>query len=161
MTTSHNRSGRADAPPKRPESVLVVVYTRSAEVLLLQRADDAAFWQSVTGSLEAGELPAVTAARELQEETGLIAPHIEDCQFSQYFEIRPQWRYRYPPGTMRNLEHVFLAEFAHPDAAPVHLHAAEHTAYRWMPIVESIDACWSSTNRDAISRFVLPRFATE
>ena len=42
---------------KIPESVLVVVYTRQLEVLLLQRADGGSWgnwgaWQSVTGSRE-------------------------------------------------------------------------------------------------------------
>jgi len=60
---------------KRPESVLVVVYTRAGEVLMLRRTSPRGFWQSVTGSLEWGELPAHAAARELYEETGLRAGH--------------------------------------------------------------------------------------
>ena len=35
---------------KIPESVLVVIHTAAAEVLLLERADSPGFWQSVTGS---------------------------------------------------------------------------------------------------------------
>ena len=51
---------------KRPESVLVVVYTRTGKVLLLKRADDPDFWQSVTGSLLWEETePRQAAAREL------------------------------------------------------------------------------------------------
>ena len=37
---------------KRPESVLVVVYTRSNEILALRRKQPNYFWQSVAGSLE-------------------------------------------------------------------------------------------------------------
>ena len=40
---------------KRPESVLVVIYTRSRECLLLERTQPSGFWQSVTGSLRWGE----------------------------------------------------------------------------------------------------------
>ena len=59
---------------KRPESVLVVVYTCTGKVLLLRRADIPEFWQSITGSMEWGdEQPAETAARELREETGIVA----------------------------------------------------------------------------------------
>jgi len=39
-------------PYKRPESVLVVIYTARPEVLLLHRSDMPEYWQSVTGSLE-------------------------------------------------------------------------------------------------------------
>jgi dATP pyrophosphohydrolase len=35
---------------KLPESVLVVVYTAALDVLLLERAKNPGFWQSVTGS---------------------------------------------------------------------------------------------------------------
>ncbi|HXK57741.1 MAG TPA: dihydroneopterin triphosphate diphosphatase, partial [Gammaproteobacteria bacterium] len=34
---------------KRPESILLVVYTQTAEVLMLKRTRPAQFWQSVTG----------------------------------------------------------------------------------------------------------------
>ncbi len=54
---------------KRPESVLVVVHTAD-QVLLLERVRPAGFWQSVTGSLEAGETASQAAIRELGEETG-------------------------------------------------------------------------------------------
>lgn len=38
---------------KLPVSVLVVIYAEDTKrVLMLQRRDDPAFWQSVTGSLE-------------------------------------------------------------------------------------------------------------
>lgn len=38
---------------KLPVSVLVVIYAKDTKrVLMLQRRDDPAFWQSVTGSLE-------------------------------------------------------------------------------------------------------------
>ncbi|WP_242550092.1 ATP-binding cassette domain-containing protein, partial [Pantoea agglomerans] len=40
---------------KHPVSVLVVISARdTGRVLMLQRRDDPTFWQSVTGSLEAG-----------------------------------------------------------------------------------------------------------
>ncbi|MCW8948496.1 MAG: NUDIX domain-containing protein, partial [Sedimenticola sp.] len=40
---------------KRPESVLVVIYTDQGEVLMLNRTRPKGFWQSVTGSLKWGE----------------------------------------------------------------------------------------------------------
>jgi dATP pyrophosphohydrolase len=56
---------------KQPVSVLVVVHTPQLQVLLLERAAHAGYWQSVTGSQEAGEALLDTARRELAEETGI------------------------------------------------------------------------------------------
>ena len=59
-------------PYKIPESVLVVIHTAEREVLLIERADRAGFWQSVTGSKDTPEEAlSVTARREVQEETGI------------------------------------------------------------------------------------------
>ena len=59
---------------KIPESVLVVIHTPDLQVLLIERADRPGFWQSVTGSLDAEDEPlAATAAREVAEETGIVA----------------------------------------------------------------------------------------
>ena len=61
-------------PFKIPESVLVVIHTPQREVLLLERADHPGFWQSVTGSRDTpDEVLSLTAAREVQEETGIAA----------------------------------------------------------------------------------------
>ncbi|HEY5567780.1 MAG TPA: NUDIX domain-containing protein, partial [Gammaproteobacteria bacterium] len=50
--------------------MLVVIYTRALDCLLLERVVPADFWQSVTGTLDWGETPAAAAAREVLEETG-------------------------------------------------------------------------------------------
>ena len=87
---------------KQPVSVLVIVHTSNLHVLLLERADFPDHWQSVTGSRDEDEDLAATARRELLEETGIeadmyggpVAWHLE-----KQYEIFPQWRHRYPPGT--------------------------------------------------------------
>ena len=58
---------------KTPISALVLIHTMDLQVLIMERADRAGFWQSVTGSLEPGETPLNTAIREVWEETGLDA----------------------------------------------------------------------------------------
>ena len=60
-------------PLRKPFSVLVVIYKKNKDCLLIQRTDDANFWQSVTGGIDEGETPVVTAYRELLEETGIAA----------------------------------------------------------------------------------------
>lgn len=135
---------------KRPESVLIVVYTRTGKVLLIRRKDRPAFWQSVTGSMKWDEHdPAVTACRELMEETGLSANDgLRDWEKNYRFEIMPQWRRRYAPGTSENLEHVFSLELA--DEATVTLNPAEHVEFEWLPFSEAEERATSWSNRDAI-----------
>ena len=51
---------------KIPESVLVVIHTPQREVLLIERADNPGFWQSVTGSKDTVDEPLIeTAIREV------------------------------------------------------------------------------------------------
>jgi dihydroneopterin triphosphate diphosphatase len=141
---------------KKAESVLVVIYARSGEVLLLQRRDKPDFWQSVTGSLEAEETPLQAAVRELWEETGLRMQGIlTDCQQSQRFPIIPPWQARYAVGTTHNLEHVFRYELPLPCA--IQLNPAEHLAWRWLDKAAALNLVSSYTNSDAISAWVLSR----
>src|SRR5437870_13652523 len=92
---------------KLPESVLVVVHTPALEVLLLERAANPGFWQSVTGSREPDDPDLeATARRELREETGLSLGTLTDWQFSNRYEIWPQWRARFAPGVPHHTEHV-------------------------------------------------------
>ena len=48
---------------KRPESVLILVYTSQKDVLLLKRHNEKDMWQSITGSLLENELPSEAAER--------------------------------------------------------------------------------------------------
>lgn len=132
---------------KRPESVLVVVYT-DRQVLLLERRVPEGFWQSVTGSLLAGETPADCARRELAEETGFAADGLVDLGLTQRFPILPEWRHRYAPHVTENVEHAFAMRL--PDCANPRLNPAEHRSFRWLGIADAIADASSWTNRDAI-----------
>ena len=146
-------TARSAPPPKIPESVLVVIYTGAFEVLLLERADHAGFWQSVTGSRAAVDEPLrATCAREVAEETGLVSPSdaFDDWNLTHRYEIYPHWRKRYAPGVTHNTEHVFglcVPQRFEPVLAP-----AEHTRFRWLPWRDAADACFSWTNAGAIRR---------
>ncbi len=135
---------------KQPVSVLVLIYTANLEVLLLERADYSGYWQSVTGSCEAGETLTETAIREVREETGLDARHypLSDWQSQNIYEIYPQWRYRYPPGISHNTEHVFGLEL--PDVVPVQLEPREHLNYQWLAWQAAAEKVFSPSNRAAI-----------
>jgi dATP pyrophosphohydrolase len=97
-------------PFKIPESVLVVIHTPQLDVLLIERADNPGFWQSVTGSKDTADEPLLqTAVREVLEETGIDAApgQFRDWGLANVYEIYPVWRHRYAPGVTRNTEHVF------------------------------------------------------
>ncbi len=138
------------SPFKTPVSVLVLVYTADLQVLLLERADHPGWWQSVTGSQEAGEALLDTAIRELFEETGLAAEGVSDLGYHTDYEIFECYRHRYAPGTTHNREHLFGLKL--PAPVMVRLAPAEHTAQRWLPWRAAADACFSSSNAAAIRR---------
>ena len=150
-----------EKPPKIPESVLVVIYTPALEVLIIERADRPGFWQSVTGSKDRLDEPlAETAAREVEEETGIVVGSREvpmsalvDWRERIEYAIYPVWRHRYAEGVTRNVEHWFGLEVPH--RLDVRLAPREHTAYLWLPYEQAAARCFSSSNRDAILQ--LPR----
>ena len=155
-------------PFKIPESVLVVIHTADRQVLLLERADQPGFWQSVTGSKDsADEPPELTAVREVGEETGIRvveAPQpgepevahagLRDWGLRNVYEIYPVWRHRYAPGVTHNTEHVF--GLLVPREIPVTLAPREHLRHAWLPWREAADRCFSPSNAEAILQ--LPRF---
>lgn len=131
-----------------------MIYDQSGQVLVLQRKDDPEFWQSVTGSLEANELPIETAVRELEEETGICVKaynyEIVDRVLTNRYTIRPDWQYRYGPNVTSNLEYVFSVEI-HRDTP---LELTEHLQFEWLSKEEAIDRVWSESNKQAIEKFV-------
>lgn len=137
-------------PFRRPESVLIVVHTSAHEVLLLERVEPRGWWQSVTGSLEAGETPWQAAVRELAEETGLGPEGLVDLGLMQRFPILPHWQERFAPGTRENLEHGFALALA--ARAEIRLNPAEHLSYAWLPRVAALARATSHTDRAAIER---------
>lgn len=138
---------------KRPESVLVVIYTTAAEILLLQRCDVPDFWQSVTGSLQETESPRAAAVREVREETGLIATdNLQDCQQQNRFIIQPPWQARYAPEVTHNVEHVFTLLL--PTRQLIQLNPQEHSIYQWLSRNQALAKVTSYTNRQAIAEWV-------
>ena len=132
---------------KRPESVLVVIYSTDGHVLMLRRRRPHDFWQSVTGSLEWGETAQQAARRELHEETGLTGEP-EPTGVVNRFTILPAWRHRYAPDVEANVEKVF--RYALPEPRPVILNPEEHAEFCWLPAAEAAALATSYTNRAAI-----------
>ncbi|NEG91173.1 dihydroneopterin triphosphate diphosphatase [Leclercia adecarboxylata] len=141
---------------KLPVSVLVVIYAQDTKrVLMLQRRDDPAFWQSVTGSLEEGETALQAAAREVKEEVAIDVAReqltLTDCQRTVDFEIFSHLRHRYAPGTERNTESWFCLALPYEREIVF----TEHLTYRWVNAVEAAGLTKSWSNRQAIEEFVI------
>jgi dihydroneopterin triphosphate diphosphatase len=147
---------------KIPQSVLVVIYTPDAQVLLIERADAAgqptSHWQSVTGSKDSlDESWMKTAQREVWEETGfdVYAPdhHLSDWYLENVYDIWPQWLHRYEPGVSRNTERVMGLRV--PQVVSPRLNPREHTSFVWLPCQQAAVQCFSASNAEAI--LMLPR----
>jgi dATP pyrophosphohydrolase len=135
---------------RRPESVLIVIYTAGGDFLVLERVRPPGFWQSVTGSLEWGEMADNAARREVIEETGITQGLLRNLQWTQVYEILPAFGKKYAPGVTRNLEHAFALKLLR--RVPVVLSEREHTQFQWMSASDAIDTVSSSTNRTIIQQ---------
>jgi len=129
--------------------VLIVIYTAGGEFLLLERRRPPGFWQSVTGSLEWGEMADDAARREVIEETGITQGMLRNLQWTQVYEILPSFGKKYAPGITRNLEHAFALKLL--QRVPVTL-SPEHVQYRWASAAEAVETASSSTNRAVIQQ---------
>lgn len=140
---------------KRPESVLVVIYTTAGEVLRLLRREPEGFWQSVTGSLLEHETPLKAALREVREETGLDAgAGLTDSGVINRYPIHPAWRHRYAAHVTANTEYVFSLLLS--ERMAVTLDPAEHVEYRWLTRDAAAELATSATDREAILTLVPP-----
>ena len=71
---------------KTPISILALIHTPDLQVLLLERADKAGFWQSVTGSVEGNE-----SLIETEHLFGLEIPSPCSVQLAPDEHVAYQW----------------------------------------------------------------------
>ena len=133
---------------KIPISVLIIVYTKNKNILLLNKKGKDSMWQSITGSLQINEKPLDAAKRELFEETGIVSNNIIDCKKEHIFEIYEMWRHKYEDGITHNTEHVFKLELD--DIVDIKLDSDEHDSFEWATRVKAAEKVFSHTNRQAI-----------
>jgi dATP pyrophosphohydrolase len=135
--------------------VLVVIYAEDTKrVLMLQRRDDPAFWQSVTGSLEEGDR-AQAAAREVKEEVAIDVAceqlTLMDCQRTVEFEIFLIYviAMRRALSAIRNFGSVLRSLMNGRLCSP------NIWTYRWVNAAEAAALTKSWSNRQAIEEFVI------
>jgi 8-oxo-dGTP pyrophosphatase MutT (NUDIX family) len=95
MPTSSSPAGSTSS--KHPPREVAIFVHRGEQLLVVHRAQDN-YWHVVAGALEQGETFSDAAARELQEETGLIAQPT-DMGLEQTYAITARERPLYPAGT--------------------------------------------------------------
>jgi dATP pyrophosphohydrolase len=130
--------------------VLIVIYTAGGEFLVMERCRPPGFWQSVTGSLEWGEMADDAARREVIEETGITQGMLRNLQWTQTYEILASFGRKYAPGITRNLEHAFALKLV--ERVPVTLSPTEHVQFKWLSAAEAIETVSSHTNRIIIEQ---------
>lgn len=111
------------------QSVEVWVYAPIKQAFLILRVENEtdAFWQPITGGIEAGERPIEAALREIQEETSLTlaAEHLTFLG-KQRVDIDEE---------LTIAKTVYLAETK---ATAVRIAPDEHVAYEWVSALETL-----------------------
>ena len=110
------------------------------EYLLL---DYGSHWDFPKGHIEAGEDPQTTAARELQEETG-----IRDARFVSGFKEGMRYFYRKAGEGMLKVVVYFLAETPTGEVTLSH----EHAGYLWLPYEAALKRLTFKNARDLLTR---------
>jgi 8-oxo-dGTP pyrophosphatase MutT (NUDIX family) len=111
-------------------SGVTAVVSHGESVLMVRRSDNGA-WTPVTGIIDPGEEPAAAAAREVLEETGVVA-----------VAERLAWVHTHPMITYRNgdqaqyLDLTFHMRYVSGDPYPAD---GENTEARWFPLTELPD----------------------
>lgn len=116
-------------------------------VLALERIDQPDRWQMPQGGLNVGEEPVEASLRELAEETGLRAEHVE------LVAEHPVWlAYELPPARRRNERtrgqvqkwflYRFLGDDDDIDLTPPKGERQEFRAFRWVDLGELAGSMW-------------------
>ncbi len=142
-------------PSRRPYSVQVFlvarVMDRLAYLLFLRHPKPKlglpAFWQGVSGALEAGESFEQAAVREVLEESQMSVQEVYYTHFTRFFPIREEWRSAYGQGPTEVEERVFYA-VAPAITEPVL--SAEHQAWRWCTFEEADALLEFGANRQCL-----------
>ncbi len=119
--------------------VILVRNNPRREYLLL---DYGSHWDFPKGHIEPGEDPQTTAARELQEETG-----IRDARIVPGFKESMRYFYRKAGEGMLKVVIFFLAETPTGEVTLSH----EHSGYLWLPYEDALKRLTFKNARDLLA----------
>jgi 8-oxo-dGTP pyrophosphatase MutT (NUDIX family) len=140
---------------RRPEEVAIVVRRPAARgpeyLVLLRSPEKLGYWHLVAGGVEWDEDPATAAARELAEETGLVAkPEPLGEALSYDLAGDPEEvQARFPAGTERIVVWPFVADAS---AGWEPTLDAEHGDVRWLDRDAAIALLRYPQPREAVRR---------
>ena len=120
--------------------VILVRNQPQREYLLL---DYGSHWDFPKGHIEPGEDPQTTAARELQEETG-----IRDARIVPGFKESMRYFYRKAGEGMLKVVIFFLAETPTGEVTLSH----EHSGYVWLPYEDALKRLTFKNARDLLAK---------
>ena len=120
--------------------VILVRNNLRREYLLL---DYGSHWDFPKGHIEPGEDPQTTAARELQEETG-----IRDARIVPGFKEGMRYFYRKAGEGMLKVVIFFLAETPTGEVTLSH----EHSGYVWLPYEDALKRLTFKNARDLLAK---------
>ena len=119
---------------------VILVRNRSQREYLL--LDYGSHWDFPKGHIEPGEDPQTTAARELQEETG-----IRDARIVPGFKESMRYFYRKAGEGMLKVVIFFLAETPTGEVTLSH----EHSGYVWLPYEDALKRLTFKNARDLLA----------
>lgn len=109
------------------------IFVHRDDRFLVAKRSHGGHWNVIAGQVEDGETFEEGAARELQEESGLVAP-LRQVGEPRRYEIELATRHLYAPGEDTVTVVAFAAEAPH-GWEPTLNH--EHTEYRWCRVDEA------------------------
>ncbi len=133
----------SDGPARFVAVVALRSTERGWETLLVRRAKEPLLdrWLYVTGGIEAGEAAGASAARELREETGLVADRLCSSSIVESFYSRSMDMVCFVP--------VFAAFVASDAEAVLN---AENSAHSWLDFKSAIAAVPAPNQREVLRR---------
>lgn len=143
------------------KSVAVIVFRREADckfLLLFRKGNDhyKDIWEFPKGLVEKGEGEMQTAARELQEETGLTE---KDIHWIPEYHDKISFFFRDEAQELVKKEVTFfMAQTTKTEEVKL---SSEHNAYRWASYLEGFDFLKQKSYQDVLKRaneFVKKRF---